>query len=184
MICWCSPSSRSLLRGLMVGRTPEYLGKKIERKEMMMAALAILILPASILGFSAIAVIAPAGLAGLANAGPHGLSEILYAYTSVNGNNGSAFAGLTANSTFYNWTLGMAMLIGRIAFVIPILALAGALVRKRVIPAGLGTFPTTGFLWVSLVIGVVVIVGALTYFPAYALGPIVEHLLMLQGKTF
>ena len=172
------------IAGLMVGRTPEYLGKKIERKEMMMAALAILILPASILGFSAIAVVTPAGLAGLANAGPHGLSEILYAYTSANGNNGSAFAGLSANSVFYNWTLGMAMLIGRIAFVIPILALSGALVRKRVIPAGLGTFPTTGFLWVSLVIGVVVIVGALTYFPAYALGPIVEHLLMLQGKTF
>ncbi len=172
------------IAGLMVGRTPEYLGKKIERKEMMMAALAILILPASILGFSAIAVVAPAGLAGLANAGPHGLSEILYAFTSANGNNGSAFAGLSANSVFYNWTLGMAFLIGRIAFVIPILALAGALVKKRVIPAGLGTFPTTGFLWVSLVIGVVVIVGALTYFPAYALGPIVEHLLMLQGKTF
>ncbi len=172
------------IAGLMVGRTPEYLGKKIERKEMMMAALAILILPASILGFSAIAVVTPAGLAGLANAGPHGLSEILYAYTSANGNNGSAFAGLSANSVFYNWTLGMAMLIGRIAFVIPILALAGALVRKRVLPAGLGTFPTTGLLWVSLVIGVVLIVGALTYFPAYALGPIVEHLLMLQGKTF
>ncbi len=172
------------IAGLMVGRTPEYLGKKIERKEMMMAALAILILPASILGFSAIAVVAPAGLTGILNAGPHGLSEILYAYTSANGNNGSAFAGLTVNSTFYNWTLGMAMLIGRIAFVIPIMALAGALVKKRVIPAGLGTFPTTGFLWVSLVIGVVVIVGALTYFPAYALGPIVEHLLMLQGKTF
>jgi K+-transporting ATPase ATPase A chain len=172
------------IAGLMVGRTPEYLGKKIERKEMMMAALAILILPASILGFSAIAVVTPAGLAGLANAGPHGLSEILYAYTSANGNNGSAFAGLTANSTFYNWTLGMSMLIGRIAFVIPILALAGTLVRKRVIPAGLGTFPTTGFLWVSLVIGVILIVGALTYFPAYSLGAIVEHLLMLQGKTF
>ncbi len=172
------------IAGLMVGRTPEYLGKKIERKEMMMAALAILILPASILGFSAIATVAPAGLAGLANVGPHGLSEILYAFTSANGNNGSAFAGLTANSVFYNWTLGMSMLIGRIAFVIPIMALAGALVKKRVLPAGLGTFPTTGFLWVSLVIGVVVIVGALTYFPAYALGPIVEHLLMLQGKTF
>ncbi len=172
------------IAGLMVGRTPEYLGKKIERKEMMMAALAILILPASILGFSALAVVLPAGLAGLANAGPHGLSEILYAYTSANGNNGSAFAGLTANSVFYNWTLGMAMLIGRIMFVIPIMALAGTLVRKRVIPAGLGTFPTTGILWVSLVIGVVLIVGALTYFPAYALGPIVEHLLMLQGKTF
>jgi K+-transporting ATPase ATPase A chain len=172
------------IAGLMVGRTPEYLGKKIERKEMMMSALAILILPASILGFSAVAVVVPTGLAGIANAGPHGLSEILYAYTSANGNNGSAFAGLSANSVFYNWTLGMAMLIGRIAFVIPIMALAGTLVRKRVIPAGLGTFPTTGLLWVSLVIGVVLIVGALTYFPAYSLGPIVEHLLMLQGKTF
>ncbi|BCL84251.1 potassium-transporting ATPase potassium-binding subunit [Ktedonobacteria bacterium brp13] len=172
------------IAGLMVGRTPEYLGKKIERKEMMMAALAILILPASILGFSAVAVVLPAGLAGLGNAGPHGLSEILYAYTSANGNNGSAFAGLTASSTFYTWTLGMAMLIGRIAFVIPIMALAGALVRKRVLPAGLGTFPTTGALWITLLIGVVIIVGALTYFPAYSLGPIVEHLLMLQGKTF
>ena len=172
------------IAGLMVGRTPEYLGKKIERKEIMMSALAILILPASILGFSAIAVVLPQGLAGILNAGPHGLSEILYAYTSVNGNNGSAFGGLSGNTPFYNWTLGMAMLIGRIMFVIPIMALAGSLVKKRVVPAGLGTFPTTGMLWVSLVIGVVLIVGALTYFPAYSLGPIVEHLLMLQGKTF
>ncbi len=172
------------IAGLMVGRTPEYLGKKIERKEIMMAALAILILPASILGFSAVAVVVPQGLAGILNAGPHGLSEILYAYTSANGNNGSAFAGLTGNSPFYNWTLGMAMLIGRIAFVIPIMALAGSLVRKRVVPAGLGTFPTTGTLWAALLIGVIIIVGALTYFPAYSLGPIVEHLLMLQGKTF
>ena len=172
------------IAGLMVGRTPEYLGKKIERKEIMMAALAILILPASILGFSAVAVVAPAGLAGILNQGPHGLSEILYAYTSANGNNGSAFAGLTGNSPFYNWTLGMAMLIGRIMFVIPIMAMAGSLVKKRVVPAGLGTFPTTGTLWVGLVIGVIIIVGALTYFPAYSLGPIVEHLLMFQGKTF
>jgi potassium-transporting ATPase potassium-binding subunit len=172
------------IAGLMVGRTPEYLGKKIERKEIMMAALAILILPASILGFSAVAVVAPAGLSSILNAGPHGLSEILYAYTSVNGNNGSAFAGLTGNTPFYNWTLGMAMLIGRIMFVIPIMAMAGSLVKKRVVPAGLGTFPTTGALWVGLVIGVILIVGALTYFPAYSLGPIVEHLLMLQGKTF
>jgi len=172
------------IAGLMVGRTPEYLGKKIERKEIMMAALAILILPASILGFSAVAVVVPAGLAGILNPGPHGLSEILYAYTSVNGNNGSAFAGLSGNTPFYNWTLGMAMLIGRIMFVIPIMAMAGSLVKKRVVPAGLGTFPTTGTLWVALVIGVVLIVGALTYFPAYSLGPIVEHLLMLQGKTF
>jgi K+-transporting ATPase ATPase A chain len=172
------------IAGLMVGRTPEYLGKKIERKEIMMAALAILILPASILGFSAVAVVAPAGLSSILNQGPHGLSEILYAYTSANGNNGSAFAGLTGNTPFYNWTLGMAFLIGRIMFVIPIMALAGSLVKKRVVPAGLGTFPTTGTLWVGLVIGVIIIVGALTYFPAYSLGPIVEHLLMFQGKTF
>lgn len=172
------------IAGLMVGRTPEYLGKKIERKEIMMSALAILILPASILGFSAVAVVLPQGLSSILNAGPHGLSEILYAYTSTNGNNGSAFAGLTGNTPFYNWTLGMAMLIGRIMFVIPIMALAGSLVKKRVVPAGLGTFPTTGVLWVTLVIGVIIIVGALTYFPAYSLGPIVEHLLMLQGKTF
>jgi K+-transporting ATPase ATPase A chain len=172
------------IAGLMVGRTPEYLGKKIERKEIMMAALAILILPASILGFSAVAVVTPAGLSSILNQGPHGLSEILYAYTSANGNNGSAFAGLTGNTPFYNWTLGLAMLIGRIMFVIPIMALAGSLVKKRVVPAGLGTFPTTGTLWVGLVIGVIIIVGALTYFPAYSLGPIVEHLLMFQGKTF
>jgi len=172
------------IAGLMVGRTPEYLGKKIERKEIMMAALAILILPASILGFSALAVVVPQGLASIANAGPHGLSEILYAYTSTNGNNGSAFAGLAGNVPFFNWTLGMAMLIGRIMFVIPIMALAGSMVKKRVVPAGLGTFPTTGPMWGVLLIGVIIIVGALTYFPAYSLGPIVEHLLMLQGKSF
>jgi len=172
------------IAGLMVGRTPEYLGKKVERKEMMMAALAILILPASILGFSAIASVIPQGLAGVGNAGPHGLSEILYAFTSANGNNGSAFGGLTVTNDFWEWSLGMAMLIGRLMFVIPILALAGSLSNKRVIPVGLGTFPTTGPLWVSLLVGVVIIVGALTYFPAYALGPIVEHLLLLAGKTF
>ncbi len=172
------------IAGLMVGRTPEYLGKKIERKEMMMAALAILILPASILGFSAVAAVIPQGLTGIGNAGPHGLSEILYAFTSANGNNGSAFGGLTVTNDFWEWSLGMAMIIGRLMFVIPILALAGSLSNKRVIPAGLGTFPTTGPLWVSLLIGVVLIVGALTYFPAYALGPVVEHLLLLAGKTF
>ncbi len=172
------------IAGLMVGRTPEYLGKKVERKEMMMAALAILILPASILGFSAIASVIPQGLAGVGNAGPHGLSEILYAFTSANGNNGSAFGGLTVTNDFWEWSLGMAMLIGRLMFVIPILALAGSLSNKRIIPAGLGTFPTTGPLWISLLVGVVIIVGALTYFPAYALGPIVEHLLLLSGKTF
>ncbi len=172
------------IAGLMVGRTPEYLGKKIEQKEIKMAALAILILPASILLFSAAAIVLPAGQSSIANAGPHGLSEVLYAFTSTTGNNGSAFAGLNGNTPFYNWTLTFAMIIGRFAFVVPVMALAGSLVRKRVVPAGLGTFPTTGPLFVSLVIGVIIIVGALTYFPAYALGPIVEHLLMLAGKTF
>jgi potassium-transporting ATPase potassium-binding subunit len=172
------------IAGLMVGRTPEYLGKKIERKEIMMAALAILILPALILGFAAVAVVVPAGVSSIANAGPHGLSEILYAYTSTTGNNGSAFAGLSGNTPYYNWTLSVTMLFGRFAFLIPIMAMAGSLVKKRVVPAGLGTFPTTGPLFISLLIGVILIVGALTYFPAYALGPIVEHLLMHAGKTF
>lgn len=171
------------IAGLMVGRTPEYLGKKIERKEIMMAALALLILPASILGFSAAASVLQPGIASILNPGPHGLSEILYAYTSANGNNGSAFAGLSG-SPYYNWTMGIAMLIGRFAFLIPIMAFGGSLVQKRVVPAGLGTFPTTGPLFVGLLIGVILIVGALTYFPAYSLGPIVEHLLMLSGKTF
>ena len=172
------------IAGLMVGRTPEYLGKKIERKEIMMAVLALLVSPAVILGFTAVAIVLPFGLSQLTNAGPHGLTEILYAYTSANGNNGSAFAGLSGNTPFYNWTLGFAMLIGRFAEIIPILAFGGSLVRKRVVPAGLGTFPTTGPLFVGLLIGVIIIVGALTYFPAYALGPIVEHLLMQAGRTF
>ncbi len=176
------------IAGLMVGRTPEYLGKKIERKEIMMAVLALLVSPLVILGFSAIAIALPAGRAGLTtgagNLGPHGLTDILYAFTSTNGNNGSAFAGLNGNNPFYNWTLGMAMLIGRFAEVIPLLALGGALVKKRVVPAGLGTFPTTSPLFVGLLIGVILIVGALTFFPAYALGPIVEHLMMQAGRTF
>ena len=172
------------IAGLMVGRTPEYLGKKIERKEIMMAVLALLVSPLVILGFTAVAMALPQGLAGISNSGPHGLTEVLYAFTSANGNNGSAFAGLSGNTPFYNWTLGMAMLIGRFAEVIPLLALGGALVKKRVVPLGLGTFPTTTPLFVGLLIGVILIVGALTYFPAYSLGPIVEHLLMLQGRTF
>ncbi len=176
------------IAGLMVGRTPEYLGKKIERKEIMMAVLALLVSPLVILGFSAVATALPAGHAGLTtgagNLGPHGLSDILYGFTSTNANNGSAFAGLNGNNPFYNWTLGFAMLIGRFAEVIPLLALGGALVRKRVVPAGLGTFPTTGPLFVALLIGVILIVGALTYFPAYSLGPIVEHLFMQVGRTF
>jgi K+-transporting ATPase ATPase A chain len=172
------------IAGLMVGRTPEYLGKKIERKEIMMAVLALLISPLLVLSFTALALVIPQGLAGIANAGPHGLTEVLYGYTSANGNNGSAFAGLAANTPFYNWTLGIVMLLGRFAEVIPVLAFGGSLVRKRVVPPGLGTFPTTGPLFVALLMGVILIVGALTYFPAYALGPIVEHLLMYGGKTF
>ena len=176
------------IAGLMVGRTPEYLGKKIERKEIMMAVLALLVSPLVILGFSAVAIALPAGIAGLTtgagNLGPHGLTDILYGFTSTNGNNGSAFAGLNGNNPFYNWMLGMAMLIGRFAEVIPLLALGGALVKKRVVPASLGTFPTTTPLFVGLLIGVILIVGALTFFPAYALGPIVEQLLMHAGKVF
>jgi K+-transporting ATPase ATPase A chain len=176
------------IAGLMVGRTPEYLGKKIERKEIMMAVLALLVSPLVVLGFTAVAIALPQGVAGLTagagNLGPHGLTDVLYAFTSTNGNNGSAFAGLNGNTPFYNWTLGFAMLIGRFAEVIPLLALGGALVKKRVVPAGLGTFPTTGPLFVGLLIGVILIVGALTYFPAYSLGPIVEQLLMHAGRTF
>jgi potassium-transporting ATPase potassium-binding subunit len=172
------------IAGLMVGRTPEYLGKKIEAKEMKMAVLAILALEATILGCSALAAVIPAGLAGRLNLGPHGLSEILYAATSAAGNNGSAFAGLKADTSFYNTILGLAMLIGRFFFIIPTLAIAGAMVGKKVIPESRGTFPTTGALFVALLIGVILIVGALTFFPAYALGPVVEHLLMQAGRLF
>ena len=149
-----------------------------------MAALALLVSPLIILGFTAVAMVLPMGVSSIANAGPHGLTEVLYAYTSANGNNGSAFAGLSGNTAYYNWTLGMAMLFGRFAEIIPILAFGGSLVRKRAVPAGLGTFPTNGPLFVGLMIGVIIIVGALTYFPAYSLGPIVEQLLMHAGRTF
>ena len=172
------------IAGLMVGRTPEYLGKKIEAKEVKMAMLAILILPFSILGFSAIAVVAKDGLAGMANAGPHGFSEALYAYTSATGNNGSAFAGLSANTMFYNTTLAFAMLIGRFLMVIPALAVAGSLARKRTLPPSAGTFPTHGLQFVLLVSGVILILGGLTFFPALSLGPIVEHFAMTAGQTF
>src|SRR5260370_4605573 len=172
------------IAGLMVGRTPAYLGKKIERKEIMMAVLALLGSPLIILGFTAFPMALPLGLAGLLNSGPHGFMEGFYGYTSANGNNGSAFAGLSGKTPFYNWTLGFAMLFGRFAELIPILAFGGSLVVKRAVPAGLGTFPTTGPLFVGLLIGVILIVGALTYFPAYSLGPVVEHLLMVSGKTF
>ncbi|MDQ0998475.1 K+-transporting ATPase ATPase A chain [Phyllobacterium ifriqiyense] len=170
--------------GLMVGRTPEFLGKKIESREMKFAMLAVLVLPLAILGFTAISAILPVGLAGLLNKGPHGLSEILYAYSSAAGNNGSAFAGLTANSIWYNTTLGIAMLLGRFAYIVPVLAIAGSLVGKQKIPASAGTFPTDGPLFVGLLIGIIIILGGLQYFPALALGPIVEHFLMLSGQTF
>ena len=170
--------------GLMVGRTPEYLGKKIEAKEVKMAMLAILILPLSILGFSALAVVIPAGTGALSNAGPHGFSEALYAYTSATGNNGSAFAGLSANVPFWNITLGIAMLAGRFLFIIPMMAIAGALAAKKIVPVSAGTFPTDGGLFVGLVIGTILIVGGLTFFPALALGPVVEHFAMHAGNTF
>jgi K+-transporting ATPase ATPase A chain len=172
------------IAGLMVGRTPEYLGKKIEAKEVKMAMLAILILPLSILGFTALAVVLPQGLAGPANAGPHGYSEILYAFDSATGNNGSAFAGISANTPFYNSTLGAAMFIGRFLMIIPMLAAAGSLAAKKIVPPSEGTFPTHGALFVGLLIGVILIVGGLTYFPALSLGPIVEHLEMSAGHLY
>ncbi|MGU3542199.1 potassium-transporting ATPase subunit KdpA [Methylobacterium sp. A52T] len=170
--------------GLMVGRTPEYLGKKIEAKEVKMAMLGILCLPLMMLGFTALATVVPAGLAGPANAGPHGFSEILYAYTSAAANNGSAFGGLTANTLFYNSTLAVGMLVGRFFVKIPVLAIAGSLAAKKTVPASAGTFPTHGGLFVGLLVGVVLIMGGLTFFPSLALGPIVEHFAGAAGQTF
>ncbi|MZP29950.1 potassium-transporting ATPase subunit KdpA [Heliobacterium undosum] len=170
--------------GLMVGRTPEYLGKKIESWEMKMATLAILIPGGMILVLSAWASVTPAGTASILNPGPHGLSEILYAFASGVGNNGSAFGGLSANTLFYNLLMGLAMFIGRFGVIIPALAIAGSMAAKKVTPAGAGTFETTGPLFSSLLAGTVLIVGALTFFPALALGPIVEQLLMLAGQAF
>jgi K+-transporting ATPase ATPase A chain len=170
--------------GLMVGRTPEYLGKKLEAKEVKMSILALLSLPLSILGFAAVATVLPAGLAGPANAGPHGFSEILYAFTSATGNNGSAFAGISANTLFYNVTLAFAMLIGRFVFVVPVLAVAGSLAQKKLVAPSAGTFPTTGPLFVGLLVGVILIMGGLTYFPAVSLGPIVEQVAMNHGTLY
>jgi K+-transporting ATPase ATPase A chain len=170
--------------GLMVGRTPEYLGKKLEAKEVKMAILAVLTLPLAILGFTALATVLPQGVAGIANAGPHGFSEILYAYTEAAENNGSAFGGLSANTLFYNTTLAAAMLMGRFLFAIPLLAVAGALAQKKILPPSSGTFPTTGGLFVGLLVGVILIVGGLTFFPAIALGPVVEHIAMNAGTLF
>ncbi len=170
--------------GLMVGRTPEYLGKKLEGREVKLAMLAILIMPLFILGFSAVSAVLPAALAGLANPGARGYTEILYAFSSAAGNNGSAFAGLTANAPWYNTTLGIAMLACRFGIIVPVLAIAGALAAKPKLAPSAGTFPTDGALFVALLAGVIVILSGLEYFPALALGPIVEHFQMLAGKTF
>jgi K+-transporting ATPase ATPase A chain len=170
--------------GLMVGRTPEYVGKKIEAREVKMAMLAILILPLMILGFTAIAVVYPTATASMANAGPHGFSEVLYAYSSQTANNGSAFAGLTGNIFFYNVTGAIAMFVGRFLMIVPAMAIAGSLAEKKSVPASAGTFPTTGGLFVGLVVGVILILGGLTFFPALALGPIVEHLAMNANTVF
>ena len=172
------------IAGLMVGRTPEYLGKKIESFDVKMAMLSVLISSLTILVFTAIAVVAKFGTSSIANPGPHGLSEILYAYTSSVGNNGSAFGGLNNNTLWYNTSTGFAMLLGRFFVVIPILAIAGNLARKKTAPASLGTFPVTGPLFAVLLVSTILIVGALTFFPALSLGPILEHLLMLAGKAF
>ncbi len=170
--------------GLMVGRTPEYLGKKLESKEVKMTMLAILCLPLSILVFTAIAVVVEPGLAGMSNAGPHGFTEVLYAYAEGAGNNGSAFAGLSANTPFYNTTIGIAILVGRFFVIIPMLAIAGSLAAKNISPPSAGTFPTHGGLFVGLLVGVILIVGGLTYFPAVALGPVVEQLAMNAGTLY
>jgi K+-transporting ATPase ATPase A chain len=170
--------------GLMVGRTPEYVGKKIEAREVKMAMLAILVLPLMYLGWTAVAVVYPTAVASMANAGPHGFTEVLYAYTSQTGNNGSAFAGLTGNIPFYNITGGAAMFVGRFFMIVPAMAMAGSLAGKKSIPPSAGTLPTTGGLFVGLVVGVILIIGGLTFFPALALGPIVEHLAMTANTLF
>jgi K+-transporting ATPase ATPase A chain len=170
--------------GLMVGRTPEYVGKKIEAREVKMAMLAILVLPLMYLGWTAVGVVLPSAVASMNNPGPHGFTEVLYAYTSSTGNNGSAFAGLNGNTFFYNLTLASAMFVGRFFMIVPAMAIAGSLAGKKSIPASAGTFPTTGGLFVGLVVGVILIIGGLTFFPALALGPIVEHLAMTAGTLY
>ncbi|MDI1264228.1 MAG: potassium-transporting ATPase subunit KdpA [bacterium] len=170
--------------GLMVGRTPEYVGKKIEAREVKMAMLAILVLPLMYLGWTAVAVVLPSAVASMANAGPHGFTEVLYAFTSATGNNGSAFGGLTGNTHFYNLALASSMFVGRFFMIVPAMALAGSLAAKKSIPPSVGTLPTTGGLFVGLVVGVILIIGGLTFFPALALGPIVEHLAMNANTLF
>ncbi len=172
------------IAGLMVGRTPEYVGKKIEAREVKLAVLAIAVLPLSILGFTALAAVLPAGLAGPLNKGPHGFSEILYAFTSATANNGSAFAGLSAGTPFYNGLLGVAMWVGRFFVIVPVLAIAGSLGAKKHTPATTGSFPTTGALWVGLLVGVILILGGLTFLPSLALGPIADQVTMVAGNSF
>jgi K+-transporting ATPase ATPase A chain len=172
------------IAGLMVGRTPEYLGKKIEAFEVQMAIIAVLAPNVVIQIFSALASLSDAGLSSLNNAGPHGLSEILYAYSSAAGNNGSAFAGLNANTSFYNLTLGLGMLIGRFGVIIPVLAIAGNMATKKITPLSAGTFRTDNWLFIGLLIAVILIIGGLTHFPSLALGPVIDHLLMNSGITF
>jgi K+-transporting ATPase ATPase A chain len=168
--------------GLMVGRTPEYVGKKIEAREVKLAVLAIAILPLCILGLSALASVLPAGLAGPLNKGPHGFSEILYAFTSAAANNGSAFAGLSAGTPFYNGLLSVGMWLGRFFVIVPVLAIAGSLAAKKHTPATAGSFPTTGPLWVGLLVGIILILGGLTFLPSLALGPVADHLATLHGQ--
>ncbi|HYL04932.1 MAG TPA: potassium-transporting ATPase subunit KdpA, partial [Thermoanaerobaculia bacterium] len=172
------------IAGLMVGRTPEYLGKKIEAKDVKMAMLYALVFALNILVLAAGASVAPQGTAALGNSGPHGLSEIVYAFTSATGNNGSAFGGLSANTPWYDWTLGVAMLVGRFLMIVPMLGIAGSLAAKKAVPPSAGTFPVHTPLFVALLLGVILIVGALTFFPVLSLGPVVEHLLMQAGTTF
>jgi K+-transporting ATPase ATPase A chain len=172
------------IAGLMVGRTPEYLGKKIESFDVKMAMLAVLILTFTILTFSAVSVVKPYGTAGITNPGPHGLSQVLYAYVSSAGNNGSAFGGISANTMWYNTTTAVAQLLGRFFMIIPVLAIAGSLAKKKTVPESAGTFPVTGGLFAGLLVSTILIVGALTFFPALSLGPILEHLLMNAGKVF
>ena len=172
------------IAGLMVGRTPEYLGKKIEAYDVKMAMLAVLIFTLLVLAFTAIGVVTPYGKAGITNPGPHGLSQILYAYTSGAANNGSAFAGLSSNTPWYNVSIGFDTLFGRFFMVLPVLAIAGSLAKKKIVPQSAGTFPVTTPLFTTLLVSVVLIVSALTFFPALSLGPILEHLLMHAGKVF
>jgi K+-transporting ATPase ATPase A chain len=172
------------IAGLMVGRSPEYLGKRIEAFEVKMSVIAVLSTSFVVLLFTAWASVSPAGLSSLNNSGPHGFSEILYAFSSAAGNNGSAFAGLNANTVFYNLTLGFGMLIGRFGFIIPVLAIAGRMAGKKIAPPSAGTFRTDNWLFIVLLIGVILIVGGLTFFPALSLGPVIENLLLKSGITF